>query len=89
MVKSSPHLHLCPGGRDALGIVGPDVSLRHVVEALLDDLERLSHLGHADEVTVVAVAFPTHRHVKVKLFVAVVWLHLKDTKTFQFTLYKF
>ena len=78
-VKTPPHLHLCPGGRDTLGVVRPDVPLRHLVEALLDDLERLPHLGHAAQVAVVAVALPTHRDVKVHQIVGVVWLHLHKT----------
>merc|ERR1712212_1013801 len=76
MVDKGLHggLHLCPAGWDALGVVSPDVSLRHLVQALLDDSQALPHLQHSHQVAVVAVAVGAHRHVKVHKVVSIVWL---------------
>merc|ERR1719180_425935 len=67
-------LHLSPAWWHALGIVGPHVSLRHLVQTLLDDPQALSHLQHSHQVAIVAVAVGAHRHVKVHKVVCIVWL---------------
>lgn len=44
------YLHLCPLRRGDFGIVHFDLPLRHLVEALKDDTEGLSHLFHTAQV---------------------------------------
>ena len=44
------YLHFRSGPRDALGVVRLDVSLGHLVEALLDDAQGLAALKHTDQV---------------------------------------
>ena len=86
MVDKGLHggLHLCPAGWDALGVVSPDVSLRHLVQALLDDPQALSHLQHSHQVAVVAVAVGAHRHVKVHQVICIVGLDIKTVSWLSF-----
>ena len=51
---------------------------RHLVEALLDDAERLAHLLHAHQVAVVDVAVRAERHLEVEAVVDEVRLRLAD-----------
>ena len=60
-------LHLAALGRRNLGVVHADLAFGHLVQALLDDAQRLPHLLAADEVAVVAVTALAHGHVKVDL----------------------
>lgn len=45
-----PHLHLGPLGRGHLGVVDLDLAFGHLVERLVHDPERLSHLLHSAQV---------------------------------------
>ena len=76
MVDEGLHggLHLGPAGGHALGVVGPDVSLRHLVQALLNDPQALSHLEHSHQVAIIAVAVGTDRNVKVYQVICIVGL---------------
>ena len=78
MMDQSLHggLHLSSGGRDALRIVGPHVSLRHLIETLLYDTETLPHLGHSHQISVIAVSIAAHRNIKINEVVGVIWLGL-------------
>lgn len=67
-------LHLGAVGRDTLGVISPDVTSRHLVEALLDDSEALTHLQHPHEIAVVRVAVGPHRYVEVNQVVSIVGL---------------
>ena len=71
-------LHLRPAWGHALGVVGPDVSFGHLVQALLDDPQALPHLQHSHQVAVIAVAVGAHRHVKVHKVVCIVGLDIKS-----------
>ena len=62
-------------GRD-LVVLDADGARRHLVEALVDDAERLAELLHAAEVAVVAVAVDADGHVELHLVVRVVGLAL-------------
>lgn len=44
------YLHFGPAGRHQFGIVNLDLSLWHVVETLVNDVQTLSHLFHSDQV---------------------------------------
>ncbi|GBE29239.1 hypothetical protein BMS3Bbin04_00251 [bacterium BMS3Bbin04] len=54
--------------------VGMIRTVRQVVHRLLDDLDTLIHLGHADHVSVVHVTSSTQRNIEIEIFVAAVWL---------------
>ena len=64
-------------GRD-LVVLDADGAGGHLIEALVDDAERLTELLHAAQVAVVAVAVDTHGHVELDLVVGVVRLALAD-----------
>lgn len=68
--------HFGPARRHELRIVRLNLPLRHLVQALLDDSQRLTHFLHTTQVTVVAVAFRTDRDVEIQVFVRVVRLLL-------------
>merc|ERR1719186_1507454 len=63
-----------PAGGHALGVVGPDVTLRHLVQTLLNDPQALPDLQHSHQVAVVAVAISSNRHVKVHQVICIVRL---------------
>ena len=71
-------LHLRPAWRNTLGVVGPHITSRHLVQALLDDPQALSHLQHSHQVAVIAIAIGAHRHVKVHKVVCIVGLDIKS-----------
>lgn len=50
--KEGLYLHLCPLGRRDFGIIHFDFSLGHLIEALQDDAQGLTHLLHAAQVAV-------------------------------------
>merc|ERR1719341_1029357 len=67
-------LHLCPAGGHALGVVGPDIALGHLVQTLLNDPQALPHLQHSHQVAVVAIAVGTNGHIKVHQVICIVRL---------------
>ena len=74
-------LHLGPAGGHALGVIGPDIALRHLVQTLLNDPQALPHLQHSHQVAVVAVAISSNRHVKVHQVICIVRLGIEKMKT--------
>ena len=64
-------------GRD-LVVLDLDGAGGHVVQALVDDAERLAELLHEAKVAVVAVAVDADGDVKINTVVGVVWLRLAD-----------
>ncbi|KAI3486306.1 hypothetical protein L1887_50200 [Cichorium endivia] len=64
--------------RHELVVVHLDLARGHLVEALLDDAQRLAELLDAAEVSVVAVAVLADGHVELHLVVGVVRRHLAD-----------
>ena len=71
---------LCPGRWHHLAIGRLDWSSRQTVERLAADLDALAHLGHADQVAVVAVADGSRRHGEIVLLVAAVRVGLADVQ---------
>ena len=69
-------LHLGASRRHHLVVVGPHLARRHLVQALLDDAQALSHLLHAHQVAIVGVAVDAEWHVELDLVVGVVRLAL-------------
>ncbi len=69
-------LHLGTTRRHHLVIVGAHLAHGHLVQALLDDAQALSHLLHADQVAIVGVAVDADGHVELDLVVGVVRLTL-------------
>lgn len=49
-IEGSKYLHFCPARGHQLGIINFDLSLGHIVEALMNDAKALSHLLHTDQV---------------------------------------
>src|SRR5690348_5609923 len=69
-------LHVCAArGRD-LEIVDTDGTSRHVVDALVNDAERLTHLLHTAKVTVIAVSLGADGDIKVNEVIGIVGLDL-------------
>src|SRR3954447_5303501 len=70
--------HLAPPWRRNLVILDEHRSftlgLAKLLDALLHDPDRLAHLFHPDQVTVVAIAIPADRNIEVHLRIAVVRL---------------
>merc|ERR1711962_560574 len=71
-------LHLRPAWRNTLGIVGPHITSRHLVQALHDDPQALSHLQHSHKVAIIAVAVGADGHVKVHQVVSIIGLRLPE-----------
>ena len=69
-------LHLRPAWRNTLGVVGPHITSRHLVQALLDDPQALSHLQHSHKVAIIAVTVGADGHVKVHQVVSIIGLRL-------------
>jgi hypothetical protein len=65
-------LHGSTGRRGDLVVLDADRAGRHLVEALVDDAQRLTELLHAAQVTVVAVAIDTNRDIELDLAVSVI-----------------
>ena len=61
---------LVPRRQRVLAVAGDVVALGQPVERLVDDLQRLAHLGHADAVAVVVVADGPDRDLEVEVVVA-------------------
>ena len=80
MMDQSLHggLHLSSGGRDTLRIVGPHVSLRHLIETLLYDTKTLPHLGHPHQISVIAVSVAAHGNIEIHQIVGIVRLGLSQ-----------
>lgn len=80
VVDESLHvlLHSCAGWRRNLVVLDADGTSRHLVQALVNDPERLAELGHTAQVAVVAVAIGTDGNVKLYLVVGIVGLALAD-----------
>lgn len=80
VVDESLHvlLHGSTGRRSDLVVLDLDGASGHLVQALVDNAERLTELLHTAEVTVVAVTVDTDRNVKLDLVVCVVGLGLAD-----------
>lgn len=74
--KEGLYLHLCPLGRRDFGIIHFDFSLGHLIEALQDDAQGLTHLLHAAQVAVVAVTPGADGDIKFHLVIDVVGLRL-------------
>jgi len=64
--------HGSAGRRRNLVVLVPDGASWHLVEALVDDTQRLTELFHAAQVPVVAVAVDAHGYVELDLVVGVV-----------------
>lgn len=62
------------GGGADLVVLHFDGSGGHLVEALVDDSERLTELLHPTQVTIIAVAIDADGNVKLDLIVGIVWL---------------
>ena len=71
-------LHGGARGRGDLVVLDADGAGGHLVEALVDDAERLAELLHAAQVAVVAVAVDADGNVELDLVVGVVRLALAD-----------
>lgn len=80
VVDQSLHvlLHGSTGRRRDLVILNTNGAGRHLVQALVDDAERLAEFLHTAEVTVVAVAVDADRDVEFNLVIGVVGLGLAD-----------
>jgi hypothetical protein len=80
VVDKSLHvlLHCGTGRRGDLVVLDLDGASGHLVQALVDDAERLAELLHAAEVAVVAVTVDANGNVKLDLVVGVVRLGLAD-----------
>lgn len=55
-------------------IVDLDLTFGHLVQALVDNAQRLAELFNAAQVAIVAVAILANRDVELNLVVRVVWL---------------
>ena len=71
-------LHGGTGRRGDLVVLDTDRTSGHLLQALVDDAQRLTELLHADEVSVVAVAIGTNGHIKLDLIVGIIGLALSD-----------
>lgn len=71
-------LHGGSGRRRDLVVLDTDGASGHLVQALVDDSERLSELLHSAEVSVVAVTVGTDGDVELNLVVGIVRLALSD-----------
>jgi hypothetical protein len=71
-------LHGSTGWRGDFVVLDADRTSRHLVEALVDDAQGLAELLHTAQVTVVAVAVDTDRHVELDLAVRVIGGALAD-----------
>jgi hypothetical protein len=80
VVDESLHvlLHCGAGRRSDLVVLDLDGASGHLVQALVDDAERLAELLHAAEVTVVAVTVDADGDVELDLVVGVIGLGLAD-----------
>ena len=80
VVDESLHvlLHCGAGRRGDLVVLDLDGTSGHLVQALVDDAERLAELLHAAEVTVVAVTVDADGDVELDLVVGVIGLGLAD-----------
>lgn len=80
VVNECLHVLLHGGARRGsdLVVLDADGAAGHLVEALVDDAQRLAELFHAAEVAVVAVAVGADGDVKLNLVVGVVGLALAD-----------
>ena len=71
-------LHLASFWWNNLVVIGSDLAWWHLVQALLDDTQTLTHLFHAHQITIVSVTVHTDRHIKFNLIISVVWLSLSQ-----------
>jgi hypothetical protein len=71
-------LHSCSGRRGDLVVLHADGAGGHLVQALVDDAQRLTELFHTDEISVVAVTVGTNGHIKFDLVVGIIRLALSD-----------
>ncbi|KAI6875764.1 NADH-ubiquinone oxidoreductase 49 kDa subunit [Hortaea werneckii] len=71
-------LHGCTWWRSDFVVLYLDWASRHLVQALVNDTERLSELLHTAEVAVVAVAVDTDWDIELNLVVGVIRLRLAD-----------
>ena len=80
VVDESLHvlLHCGAGRRSDLVVLDLDGASGHLVQALVDDAERLAELLHAAEVTVVAITVDADGDVEINPVVGVVGLRLAD-----------
>jgi hypothetical protein len=80
VVDESLHvlLHCGARRRGDLVVLNLDGTSGHLVQALVDDAERLAELLHAAEVTVVAVTVDTNGDVELDLVVGIIRLGLAD-----------
>jgi hypothetical protein len=73
-------LHGGSWGRRNLVVLNTDGTSRHLVEALVDNSERLAELLHSAEVSVVAVTVGSNGNIEFDLVVGVVRLVLADVE---------
>jgi hypothetical protein len=80
VVNKSLHvlLHGGTGRRHDLVVLNAHGTCGHLVQALVDDAERLAELLHTAEVTIIAVTVDTDRHIELDLIISVVRLRLAD-----------
>eukprot|EP01137_Pigoraptor_chileana_P034030 Opistho-2@25945 len=71
-------LHFGPSRGGDLVVVNTDLALGHIVQALVDNAQRLPHLLTADQIAVVAVAVAADRNIKLHAVVHIVGLRLAD-----------
>lgn len=71
-------LHGGAGRRRDFVVLHADRTSRHLVQALVDDSERLAELLHTAKITIVAVTVDADGNVELDLVVGVIWLRLTD-----------
>ena len=72
MTNAKTNLHRRSRRGNDLVIVNLDLTLRHLVEALVNDSERLSEFLDSAQVSIVAISVLSDRYVKLDLVVRVV-----------------
>lgn len=71
-------LHCCSRRRGDLVIFDADRSRGHLVQALVDDSERLPEFFHSAEISVVAVAIDANWDIEIDFTIGIVRLALSD-----------